>query len=138
MTAAPAVQQPATMVQSTGSSIQSNHILMVIVGGIVLGFAFGLGNILAQKATKKTVVIQDPLTSSANGMQMPMYPPRDRQGRIMPPPNHGYNRDPRGYNGGGYHGANGERQFDPNAWLNSGSKPMNINEIAESLGTVQD
>lgn len=99
------MQSPAPA-QSGGSSIQSNHILMVVLGGIVLGFAFGIGTILANKAMKKNVaIVPSDSMSSANGGQGVMYPPRQQQmpQRPMYPP------QVQGY-GSGY--GNGFMRFD--------------------------
>jgi len=110
---APAPQQ-APAPSGGGSSISSNHILLTVLGGIVAGFAVGIGFILAQKAMKKNIVVQSDVVSSMNGMPMGMYPPRNQNQRPM------NQRPPQQYGQSGYmrfDGVEDNHKFDLDCWI---------------------
>ncbi len=134
--AAPAPAPAAAPAQSN-SALSANNIVVTLFTGIVTGLAIGLGFILAQKIAKKSVTIESKSdSSSANGQQMPMYPPRMPMGRPTPMGQMPMGRPmPMGYNGGAFMQANGSGSFDANSWLISNSR--NITE-AELLLNAPD
>lgn len=139
----PTASAPATVTQSTpspqpsgGGALSANSIIVTLFTNIVVGFAIGIGFILAQKATKKNISVdqkQDSNTMSANGNPSVMYPPRTRPPMGMP------QRPPFGYvppYANGYHQANGSEQtFSIDSWLH-GNSSNNIK--TEHLVSVPD
>jgi hypothetical protein len=87
---------PAPAPSGGGRSISSDKIVLTILGGVVAGFCFGVGTILAFKAMRKQLSVKDTksieATSSMNGYAP--YPPRGMQRPPMgmggyPPPQYG-------------------------------------------------
>lgn len=130
---APAPAAPAPASQPSGNSFSANNVIVTLFTGIITGVAIGLGLIISQKLTKKSVIIETKSdSSSANGNPNMMYPPR-----VARPPMHMPMRNPYGMpmnQYGGYAQAEGSQQsFDIQSWLES-----NRANGLENLKNVQD
>lgn len=122
---------PAASPANSGSSLSANNIMVTLFTGIITGVAIGLGLILTQKLTKKSIIVETKGdVSAANGQ--PMYPPRNMPQR--PPMRPMYQPQGYGYNPN-FMQFNGVQPFNADQWLKSSGQPQRLDEI---LATAKD
>jgi hypothetical protein len=104
--------------------------MVTLFTGIITGVAIGLGLILTQKLTKKSIIVETKADASAANGQ-PMYPPRMQQRPPMrpmyPPQGYGYNQ--------GFMQFSGSQPFNADQWIRSSGQPQRLDEI---LATAKD